>query len=254
MSVARDGVRSAIAALSFLTAVPVGRRAAIADADLRRGAAWFPVVGAAVGGVVAMVAWGAATILPTVPAAVLAVAAGVIVTGAFHLDGLADTADGVGAALSGRDPGEVMADPRLGTFGGAGLVLDLLLKTSVVSALITTDGFPWAIVAAGTLGRMSVLALALAIPYAGPGDGAGPWTRALDRRRCLAGLGAGALIAIANAGLVSLAMAAAAALVCAVVARWSSRHLGGMRGDTFGAAAEITETVGLAVALALGDR
>ena len=251
MSAARDGVRSAIAALSFLTAVPVGRRAAIAGADLRKGFALFPAIGAVVGGVAATVAWGASMILPPVPAAVLAVAAGVIVTGAFHLDGLADTADGVGAALGGRHPGEVMADPRLGTFGGAGLVLDLLLKTSVVSTLITPEGFPWAIVAAGTLGRMSVLALALAIPYAGPADGAGPWTRTLDRRRCLVGLAIGALIAIATAGLASLPMAAGAALVCAVVARWSSRHLGGMRGDTFGAAAELTETIGLAVALAM---
>jgi adenosylcobinamide-GDP ribazoletransferase len=250
VSAARDGVRSAIAALSFLTAIPVGRRAAIADADLRTAVALFPAVGALVGGVVATVAWGAAMILPQVPAAVLAVAAGVIVTGAFHLDGLADTADGVGAALSGRDPGEVMADPRLGTFGGAALVLDLLLKTSVVSGLIITGGFPWAIVAAGTLGRMSILALALAIDYAGPEDGAGPWTRALDRRRCLAGLGTGAAIVILAVGVRSLAMAGVAAIVCLVVARWSSRHLAGMRGDTFGAAAELTETLGLAAVLA----
>jgi adenosylcobinamide-GDP ribazoletransferase len=250
VSAARDGVRSAIAALSFLTAVPVGRRAAIAADDLRRGAAWFPVVGAAVGGVVAMVAWGASSLFPPFVAAVIAVAVGVALTGAMHLDGLADTADGVGAGLAGEDPEPAMADAGLGTFAVATLTVDLALKSSVVAGLLAGGGFPWTIVAAGALGRSAVLALALAIPYAGPDDGAGPWTRSLDPRRCLGGLGAGAAIGV-TAGWTFGAMTAAAALVCVVVGWWSSRHLDGMRGDTFGAAIELIETLGLTAALAV---
>jgi adenosylcobinamide-GDP ribazoletransferase len=251
VSAVRDGVRSAIAALTFLTAVPVGRRAAIAATDLGRGLVLFPVVGAAVGAAMGLVVWGTAQVVPPLPAAVLAVAAGVLLTGALHLDGLADIADGVGAVLSGRDPTEVMADPRLGTFGGAALTLDLLLKASVFAAFATEARFPWDAIAAGALARMSILGLAVALPYAGPDDGTGAWTARLDRRRCLAAFGIGAAIAVATSGLTFLPMVAAAGVVCAVVGRWSSRHLDGMRGDTFGAAAELTETLALTAALAM---
>jgi adenosylcobinamide-GDP ribazoletransferase len=247
----RDGIRSAIAALSFLTAVPMGRRARIADADLRRGVVLFPIVGGLVGGAVGLVAWGAAQVLPALPAAVVGVATGAVLTGAMHLDGLADTADGVGAALAGRDPKAAMADPRLGTFGGAALTLDLALKISVLSGLVVAGRFPWEALAAGALGRGSILALTLAFPYAGPPEGAGAWTDAPDRRRFGAGLVIAGAIGVVTSGARFLAMLATAVVVCALVGRWSSRHLSGMRGDTFGAAAELTETLALMAALAV---
>lgn len=247
----RDGVRAAIAALTFLTAVPLGRRAAIAPPDLRRGVVLFPIVGALVGASIALAAWASAHVLPSFPAAVLGVAVGVGVTAAMHLDGLADTADGLGASLAARDPVEVMADPRLGTFGAAAVTLDLLLRVSVLSALVVAGGFPWEAVAAGALGRGSVLALALAMPYAGPPDGAGAWATSADRRQYVVGLAVCAAIGVVTAGPRLPAMVAASALVCVLVGRWSSRRLHGMRGDTFGAAVELTETLALATALAL---
>jgi adenosylcobinamide-GDP ribazoletransferase len=148
----RDGAKPAIAAIAFLTALPVGRRRVIGERDLRAGVVLFPLVGALVGALMAVVAWGAASILPSFPSAVLGVAAGVAVTGAMHLDGLADTADGVGAALGGRDPSVGMKDPRLGTFGGAALVLDLLLKTSVLAVLVVGGRFPGEAIAAAAGG------------------------------------------------------------------------------------------------------
>jgi adenosylcobinamide-GDP ribazoletransferase len=246
----RDGIRSAIAALGFLTAVPVGRSAAIAETDLRRSVVLFPVVGALVGGTVGLVGWGASALLPPVVAAVLAVGGWALVTGLLHLDGLADAADGVGAALAGREAREVMSDPRVGTFGICAVVLDLLLRTSVVAAFLSEVRFPWELVGAGAIGRASVIALALWVPSAAPVGGTGSWMRSLDRRRCLAGLGSAAALAILATGARSVAIAGAAALVCVVVGRWSARHLGGMRGDTFGAAVELTETFGLVAALA----
>jgi adenosylcobinamide-GDP ribazoletransferase len=236
--------------VGFLTAVPVGRRTAIAEDDLRRGLAVFPVVGAFVGGVMALVAWGTALLLPSVPAAVLGVAAGVALTGTLHMDGLADTADGVGAALAGRDPGEAMSDPRLGTFGGAVLVLDLLLKVAVLAALLDGSAFPWTAIAAATIGRMSILGLAWVLPYGGPDAGVGGWTTRLGRRRCLAGLGIGLSIGILTSGARFVPMVAAAIAVVVVVGRWSARHRGGMRGDTYGAAAELSETLALTAGLA----
>src|SRR5215510_515774 len=131
-----DRTRPVRAALSFLTAVPVGRGVELGERDLRRGAALFPLVGAAIGALVALVAWASAQVLPAFAAAVIGVAAGVGATAALHLDGLGDVADGLGASLAGGDPAEAMRDPRLGTFGIAAVALDLPLKTSLLAALV----------------------------------------------------------------------------------------------------------------------
>src|SRR5262245_29045673 len=168
-----DRTRPVLAAISFLSAVPVGRTVEVGEGDLRRGAALFPAVGAAIGALVALVAWGSAYAVPAFAAAVLGVAFGVAATAALHLDGLGDVADGVGASLAGGDPAEAMRDPRLGTFGIVTIALDLLLKVALLSALIAS-GFPWPVVAAGTLSRVAPIALAWRVPYGG--GGRGTWT------------------------------------------------------------------------------
>ena len=166
-----ERTRPVAAALSFLTAMPVGRRARLDGRDLRRGAVLFPLVGAVVGALVATVTWAAAQVLPTFAAAILGVASGVTATAALHLDGLGDVADGIGASLGGRDPREAMRDPRLGTFGVAAVALDLLLKSSLLSALVVA-GFPWEVVAAGSISRVAPIAIAWRLRYLGAGTGA----------------------------------------------------------------------------------
>jgi adenosylcobinamide-GDP ribazoletransferase len=209
----------------------------------------FPVIGALVGVQTAAVAWGAVLILPPLPAATLGVAAGVLVTAAMHLDGLADTADGVGAALSGGDPSTAMHDPRLGVFGGTALALDLLLKVSALSALVAGARFPLEAIAAGALGRAAAIALMTALPYAGHGTGA--WSRGTTLAPCLVGLAVATAIGFVAVGPLFAAMAAAGVVVALIVGRWSRRRLGGVTGDTLGTAAELTETLALTAALAL---
>ena len=240
-----------MAAVTFLTAIPLGRSSEVGVRDLRRGLALFPVVGALVGALTAAVAWGAALVVPSFPAAVLGVAAGVIVTAAMHLDGLADTADGMGAALAGRDPSAVMHDPRLGTFGGAALTLDLLLKVSVLSALVAGPRFPLEAIAAGALARAVAIALVIVFPYAGTTAGVGAWTRGIGLGPTLVGISIASAIGILTVGWAFGVMAAAGLASAAVVGRWSSRRLGGVTGDTLGAAAELTETLALTACLAV---
>jgi adenosylcobinamide-GDP ribazoletransferase len=251
VSVVRDALRSAAAAVTFLTAVPIGRRTEIGPADLRRGMPFFPLVGAIVGAVTAVVAWVAAIALPPLPAAALAVAAGVLLTAAMHLDGLADTADGVGAALSGGDPSTAMHDPRLGVFGGAAIALDLLLRVSVMSALVAGPRFPVEAIAASALGRAAAVALMTTVPYAGAESGTGGWSRGAGLGPSLVGLSLAAAIGVLTVGPVFGAMTAAGVGVSAVVGWWSRRRLGGMTGDTLGAPVQLTETLALTTALAL---
>jgi adenosylcobinamide-GDP ribazoletransferase len=243
----RERTRPVVAALSFLTAVPVARGTRLGERDLRRGVVLFPVVGAAVGALVALVAWGAAQVLPAFPAAIIGVASGVAVTAALHLDGLGDVADGIGASFGGRVPLEAMRDPRLGTFGIAAVALDLLLKSSLLAALVV-DGFPWEVVAVGAVSRCAPLALAWRLPYVGAG--AGGWADRMSGTQTLAAFAIALAIGIPTAGFAVLGIALAAAVVAIAVGWWSSRRLGGVTGDVFGAAVELGETIALVAVVA----
>jgi adenosylcobinamide-GDP ribazoletransferase len=113
--------------MQFLTRIPVPGVADFSPLDLSRSAPWFPAVGLVVGAVVALVAFALGHRSPAL-GAVLGVLAWVWLTGAMHLDGLADLSDALGAAH--RDPQRflaVLADPHVGTFGIASIVLVLML-------------------------------------------------------------------------------------------------------------------------------
>ncbi len=242
-----ERTRPLVAALSFLTAVPVARRTELGERDLRQGVVLFPVVGAAVGALVAAVAWGAAQVLPPFAAAILGVATGVAVTAALHLDGLGDVADGIGASLGGREPVEAMRDPRLGTFGIAAVALDLVLKASLLSSLLV-GGFPWEVVAVGAISRVAPVALAWRLPYVGSGTGG--WTDRMGPGTTLAALAVASAIAVPTARLGTIGIVLAVALVALLTGAWSSRRLGGVTGDVFGAAVELGETAGLLAVIA----
>jgi adenosylcobinamide-GDP ribazoletransferase len=247
----RSALRSATAAVTFLTAAPLGRRIQVGEDDLRRGAVLFPVIGALVGAMAGLVSWGATFALPPLVAAVLGVAVGVLVTAALHVDGLADVADGIGAVLAGRDPSAAMRDPRLGTFGGAALTLDLILKTSVLTSLLAGPRFPLELLAAAALARVAPLVLGMALPYIGPASGSGRWTNRVGPGTLLAATAIASAVGVGSIGPAFLAMLAVGALVTALLGRWSAVHLGGVTGDVFGASAELTETLALTAALAL---
>ena len=247
----RNGVRSAVAAMTFLTAVPIGRRVDVGERDLRAGAVAFPIVGGLVGAFAGVVSWGATFALPSLVAAVLGVAVGVLVTAALHVDGLADVADGMGAALAGRDPSAAMRDPRLGTFGGATLALDLILKTSVLMSLVAGQRFPLELVAAAALARVAPLGLAMALPYISPDSGSGGWTRGVGPGVFLGATAIASAVGAATIGPVFLAMLGTGVLVTTLLGRWSAVHLGGVTGDVLGASAELTETLALTAALTI---
>ena len=150
MSERGGGVRHFLLALQFFTRIPVtGRLAAwvgYSPAMLRASAAHYPGVGWLVGGVTAAVLALVLMALPTVPAlpwvaAVLSTVAGVMLTGTFHEDGLADTADGLGGGLTREHALEIMKDSRIGSYGAIALVLALLAKVSLLAMLVQVS--PW---------------------------------------------------------------------------------------------------------------
>lgn len=238
------------AALAFLTRVPLGGRVPVGADDVARGAVLFPLVGAGIGAAVGAVAVALDARLGVILAAALAVAVEALLTGAIHLDALADAADGLGAATRERALA-IMREPQIGAFGAVALGIDLLVKTAALAAVLAGPDALLAAVAAFALGRAAPLALAWALPDARAGEGIGSSLAGGARGLGLAsGLALGVVAAAAALGLRGLVLAAAAAvavLACGFVAR---RRLGGATGDVLGAVVELATTLALVAAAA----
>lgn len=240
MDWARHQVRLLVCAIQFLTRVPVPSLKTFEPEWITRSARYFPLVGQGVGAVSALVLLAGERVWGGGVGAVLAIAVGLLITGAFHEDGLADTADGLGG---GQTPGrrlEIMKDSRVGTYGVCALVLVLGLKIAVLG------GAPAAalmLLAAHGLGRAAAVVVMRVTPYAPSGE-AGKWKpmpRGVRSREVVVAL----LLAAwplaflpLDAALVGLAGGAVLAVAMALLAR---RLIGGHTGDVLGAVEQLFE-------------
>jgi adenosylcobinamide-GDP ribazoletransferase len=240
-------VRLPVAAVAFLTRAPVGRLVDIDRDDVARSAPLFPLVGAGVGACSGLAADLLAGPLPALVAGVLAVGLAALLTGAFHLDALADTADALGGQTRARAL-EIMRDHAIGAFGATALVLVLVTDVAAFAGLGDDGSATLAGLAAGAAGRAVILPLAMALPYARGEYGAGGMLQGIGARPVLVGVALTVLLA-APAGAAGLAAAAAAAGVCVLLGAFYRSWLGGVTGDLLGAAAKLAETAALVAAL-----
>ncbi len=231
-----------ILAIGFLTRLPVPRISATAEA-FAAAIRCYPVAGLIVGLCVAG-AGAAGTLLDPWVGALAALAMWAAVTGALHLDGLADLADGLGAAHGDRARLlSVMADPHIGSFGTVALAMQLIAKLVLLHAL---PGPWWPVALVPAAARIGPLAWARWLPplKAGLGASVGTAVRARDL------IGWAALL---TGACVAVPALLAAPLLIAGAALWFGRKLGGVTGDVHGAGIELTET-GLLLALLIAGR
>ena len=241
-----------IGALAFLTIVGRGRRP---DANQQL---WFPVVGAMIGALVGLVWWGASQWWPPAVAGALAVAADLVITGLLHLDGLADSADGLLPHMTRERRLQVMSQPDTGAFAVAVVALVLILRWAGIASLnlrgarvVASTAGLWALSRGAMVVAMNVL------PYARAEAGVGTLFRG-ERSTLRTGLVAITSILLGVGGMM-LGRGALAGALCAVVAlaggtvvlTFARRRIGGYTGDVLGAAGVVLETVGL---LALAAR
>jgi adenosylcobinamide-GDP ribazoletransferase len=243
-------LRAIAGAVSFLTIVPLGRAIELEPRDVTRGIVLFPAVGAGVGALSGAIAVGLYPWLPALLAAGVALAAAVLVTGALHVDALADTFDAAGGRSRERAL-EIMRDSRLGTYGVGALVLDLFLKGGAISALLVRGGTVQALIAAGALSRASSPPLAALLPY--PRAGAGPGSVITGTPRVYAAVAVvlGLAITALAVGSDVLWLGVAAGVVTLAAGLVFRSWLGGATGDCLGAATELCETTVLIVAAGL---
>jgi adenosylcobinamide-GDP ribazoletransferase len=231
-------------AVAFLTRVPVAPRH---GAPPNRAVPWFPLVGALVGLTTAALYAGSRELVTPLVAATLAMAGQVLLTGAFHEDGLADTADAAGGATR-EDRIRILDDPTHGTYGVVALVLALGLRIGAVAGLSAGAAFA-VLPAAHALSRAAAVALMGVLPAASERGLAASAGRGLSRSgRDLAVL-AGLAVAVALLGAWAVPAGTTAVLGAAVMAAYAKRTLGGITGDLLGATQQVVELGVLVVLL-----
>ncbi|HUA62552.1 MAG TPA: adenosylcobinamide-GDP ribazoletransferase [Verrucomicrobiae bacterium] len=231
------------AAVAFLTRLPIGRRIEFDEKRVARAARWFPLVGAMLGAFSVGLLRLAGPVFPPLVVAALLVALETLFTGVLHLDGLADTADGFGAGRTREDTLRIMRDHAIGSYGGAALALALVLKVAAIGALIEAGRAAGALLAAPAIGRWSAVLLMATQPYAR--EGASP-ARFVGRvEMAVASVSAVAIVAAVVVGLTEPWRGGAALATAGLVAAgWGwrcRRRIGGITGDTLGAAVVMTE-------------
>jgi adenosylcobinamide-GDP ribazoletransferase len=228
-------------ALAFLTRLPVRAERPWPEADLAASAPMVPVIGALIGlaGAIAyaLAVWFG---LPPWPAAVVALATIIWLTGALHEDGLADVADGFGGGATREAKLAIMRDPRIGSYGALALVLALLARAGAMVALAEPAAVAAALVAAGAVSRGALPAVMAALPQARP-DGLAARAGRPHPLRAAAAFLIAALIALVMLGGTAPAALAAGALGALVVALLAKRQIGGYSGDVLGAVQQLTE-------------
>jgi adenosylcobinamide-GDP ribazoletransferase len=243
-------VKLFLAALRFLTVLPVPQRWGNDTENIARCLLFFPVVGLLIGTVSGIVAFGVSKILPPWPTSVVVVIVLVAASGGLHLDGLSDTADGFFSARGREQILEIMRDSHIGAMGVVAIVCVLLLK---VAALASVPGATLSrvVLLMPLAGRCALVVTMAVLPYARPEGGLG--TLFYKSRPRLAVLWAIVVLAIASwfalraAGLVA---AGASLLGVLLFAAYTYRKIGGATGDTLGAACEIAEVIPALVAAA----
>jgi adenosylcobinamide-GDP ribazoletransferase len=224
----------------------------------RRAVRMLPIAGVLIGAVAAAVlVMGHALGLPDAVVAVAVVAAQFRLTGGLHEDGLADTLDGLGGGGDRERKLAIMKDSRIGTYGAAGLMLGLMMRTAAVAGLLTGAGgtarAAAALVAAAAVSRVAGLLPLMALPPArASGLGRAAGRPSTTNFAVAAGLACAIALVSGRKGILGCAFAAGAA---AYVVHLGHRHLGGQTGDLAGAAqqsAEIAFLVALLIDPPLG--
>lgn len=241
-------MRAMLVAVQFLTRIPIPL-SDVTEREIGRSVVCFPLVGALVGGILLGAYLAATLAFPVLMARALVLFLWLRVSGAFHLDGLADTVDGLYAGRSREDVLRIMKDPHIGAMGAIAIGSVLLLKAAAAVAL-PEWAFRGAILAVPVAGHGAMVA-ALALPYAreaGLGRAFAEHRSWIDPVAALVISATAAFVVLKFAGALALAAGAAATAVL-LIRVW--RRIRGVTGDVCGAANEVAETAFLVALTAL---
>lgn len=233
-------------ALQFFTRLPVPRWVGYQAEWLQQSSRYFPLVGVVVAGICAALYIVANWLLPSHVAVLLAIAAGIYLTGAFHEDGFADMCDGFGGGLTRERVLEIMKDSRIGAYGAIGIICLLAIKGAALVSL------PPAVVVAALLiahplSRLAAVSLIWAMDYARDEGKSKPMAQSMSSGEFMIAAICGLLPAVI-CGLLGLLdwSALVLAVLAATASAWflgrkCQRRLQGYTGDCLGAVQQVAE-------------
>jgi len=254
----RDNLASLLLALQFLTRLPVPAQGIYSAQRMARAVGFFPLAGCLVGAIMAAVFLASAALLPMPVAVCIALCSGLLLTGAFHEDGLADTFDGLGGHVPAERALEIMRDSRLGSYGTLALIASLALRyTALVS--LTPLAVCIALVAGHGLSRLSSVLVIAGSRYVREEGTGKPVADGVPPGSLRTALATGALLLLAWSLLQPLPslLPPLAGLVLGHLwmRRFVEGRIGGYTGDTLGAVQQASEVgfyLGFAAALSAG--
>ena len=240
-------MRSLRLAIGFLTVLPV------APHDVTRmwpARAYFPLVGLALGAMLAALDFAARQALPSPAVGAILVAALLALTRAIHTEGFMDACDGLFGGYSRSERLEILRDSHVGAFAVAGGISLLLLKWTLLTAA-SDEGHAGLLIVFPCLSRLGMLLTMHAFTYVRK-DGIGTaFQEGASRWQVVFGLTTGAAAGGLLIGAAGLVLMGAAIGVSLVLGKWISGMLGGMTGDTYGAVNEVTEVTALLLGVVL---
>src|SRR5262249_44423945 len=228
-------------ALSFLTIIPLDGEPATDD-DVAASLGWFPLIGFAMGAILAGADYLLAFFIGHIVRAVMLVLALTVLSGAVHLDGLADTADALGAGRDQERALAILRDSRIGTFGAAAIFFILAVKAAALASAAHSRSM--ALVLAPGIARWAMVAVSYRLDYLRR-NGAGSVLLGNRGERNLRLASIITLLGLLPAGLLGIRAALPAIIITSVLRFFYARWLGGITGDLIGAAGEIVEAAGL---------
>jgi adenosylcobinamide-GDP ribazoletransferase len=235
---------SLIAAIQFLTRIPIRLRR---EPDVAASVTWFPIVGAMVGAGVGGAAAGLWYLVPPLVAAAVAVAVGLLITGAFHEDGLADVADAFAGGTTTARRLEILKDPRHGSYGVAALTTSIVLRIVCLGSFAGPRAMFLSAVAAHAVARGAAVGLMGVAPVATHTGLGADYGQSTTTGKAVTGVLLGLVIAAIVVGRWAAPLGAVV-LVTVVSVRWISvRKIGGISGDVLGTCEQIAECLCLAV-------
>ncbi len=251
MSVLETELRRFLMALGYFTRLPIPAWVGYQPGELNRATRYFPLAGAVVGWLCALFFWVMSLVLPASLAVLLSMAFSLGLTGAFHEDGLADSADGLGGGWQKADVLRIMKDSRIGTFGASALLMALLIKFAALQHLSLQSPWPvvYALLWVHPLSRLTALCLMAFLPYVREDDSARakPVAEGVGRVDVAWGavLAVLPLLGLTGAGVYSLWMILGAGVLCLVILglaiAYLRKRLGGYTGDCLGAVQQVSE-------------
>ena len=230
-----------LAALQFLTIIPLPGGVNPGERVLGGSLPFFPLVGLLIGAAVALADWWLGRIFPIGVTSVVTVILLIAVSGGLHIDGLADTADGFFSARPRDGILAIMKDSRTGPMGVAAVVCVVALKIAVIASVAGPWRW-WVLMMTPLAGRCALILHIALLPYVRPEGGlAGIFHRNRSWVHALWALAALLAVGFLAGGLPGLIAGATAFLAALLLAAYIYRRIGGLTGDTLGAACELTE-------------